>query len=201
MKERRPWTYFTCKTWTSGISRKFPRFLETTQARQFSSTQCTVVSFPAARNTQFPRTLCKVCDERTFRTLHGAAEAYSWKAVIHLSRYATVNSTNVLSSHWFSFVWLAYSGNKFFRVGPNISEKFVPGGTNFRGVQIKRDTSQTQDFTTVQFLIAYTVRFNMLRRFEYCKRSKTGGGNEAIIYADQSRKPHPWETNSAAGWD
>jgi len=22
-------------------------------------------------------------------------------------------------------------------VGPNISEKFVPGGTNFRGVQIK----------------------------------------------------------------
>ena len=24
-------------------------------------------------------------------------------------------------------------------MGPNISEKFVPGGTNFRGVQIKRD--------------------------------------------------------------
>ena len=23
--------------------------------------------------------------------------------------------------------------------GPNISEKFVPGGTNLRGVQIKRD--------------------------------------------------------------
>ena len=41
------------------------------------------------------------------------------------SRYATVNSTNVLSSHWFCFVWLAYSGNKFFRVGPNISEKCV----------------------------------------------------------------------------
>ena len=27
-----------------------------------------------------------------------------------------------------------------FSVVPNISEKFVPGGTNFRGVQIKRDT-------------------------------------------------------------
>ena len=27
----------------------------------------------------------------------------------------------------------------FQTVGPNISEKFVPGGTNFRGVQIKRD--------------------------------------------------------------
>ena len=26
-------------------------------------------------------------------------------------------------------------------MGPNISEKFVPGGTNFRGVQIKRDMS------------------------------------------------------------
>ena len=52
-----------------------------------------------------------------------------------------MNSTNVLSSHWFCFVWLAYSGNKFFRVGPNISEKCVPGGTNFRGVKIKRDSS------------------------------------------------------------
>ena len=62
----------------------FPRFLETTQARQFSSTQCTVVSFPAARNTQFPCTLCKVCDERMFRTLHGGAEAYSCKTVILL---------------------------------------------------------------------------------------------------------------------
>ena len=30
-----------------------------------------VVSFPAARNTQFP---CTLCDEPTFRTLHGDAE-------------------------------------------------------------------------------------------------------------------------------
>ena len=59
MKERRPSMYFTCKTWTSGISRRFPRFLETTQARQFSSMQCTVVSFPATCNCQFPHTLCK----------------------------------------------------------------------------------------------------------------------------------------------
>ena len=31
--------------------------------------------------------------------------------------------------------------NQIFRVGRNISEKFVMGGTNFRGVQIKRDIS------------------------------------------------------------
>ena len=41
--------------------------------------------------------------------------------------------------HRFAFLWLIYSRNKFFRVGPNILEKFVPGGTNFSGVQIKRD--------------------------------------------------------------
>ena len=61
--------------------------------------------------------------------------------------YASVDTTNVLSSHFmtvdmhrFALMWLVYSRNKFFRVGPNISEKFVPGGTNFRGVQIKCDT-------------------------------------------------------------
>ena len=27
-------------------------------------------------------------------------------------------------------------------MGPNISEKFVPGGTNFKRVQIKRDRTQ-----------------------------------------------------------
>ena len=32
--------------------------------------------------------------------------------------------------------------NKCFRGGPNISEKLVPGGTNLRGVQIKRDTNK-----------------------------------------------------------
>ena len=30
-------------------------------------------------------------------------------------------------------------GKKFFRGGPYISEKFVPGGTNLKGIQIKRD--------------------------------------------------------------
>ena len=33
-------------------------------------------------------------------------------------------------------------GNKFFQGGPIISEKLVPGGTNFRGVQIKRDKTR-----------------------------------------------------------
>ena len=67
-------------------------------------------------------------------------------------RIASVDTTNVLSNyfmtvdmHRFALMWLVYSRNKFFRVGPNISEKFVPGGTNFRGVQIKRDMS-TQNF-------------------------------------------------------
>ena len=83
---------------------RFLRFLETTHTCQFSSMQYTVVSFPAARKSHLPCTLCKVCDECMFRTLRGAAEAYSWKAVIHFSRYVTVNSTNVLRSHWFSFV-------------------------------------------------------------------------------------------------
>ena len=58
-----------------------------------------------------------------------------------------MDTTDVLSSyfmtvvdkHRFALMWLVYSRNKFFRVGPNISEEFVPGGTNFRGVQIKRD--------------------------------------------------------------
>ena len=62
------------------------------------------------------------------------------------SEYASMDTTNVLRSyymivdmHRFALMWLVYSRNKFFRVGPNISEEFVPGGTNFRGVQIKRD--------------------------------------------------------------
>ena len=54
--------------------------------------------------------------------------------------------TNVLSSyfmtidmHRYALLWLVYSRNKFFRVDQNISEKIVPGGGNFREVQIKRD--------------------------------------------------------------
>ena len=45
-----------------------------------------------------------------------------------------MDTTNVLSSylmtvdkHRFALVWLVYSRNKFFRVGPNILEEFVPG--------------------------------------------------------------------------
>ena len=63
-----------------------------------------------------------------------------------------MGTTNVLSSylmtvdkHRFALMWLVYSRNKFFRVGPNISEEFVPGGTNFRGVQIKRDRTEEGD--------------------------------------------------------
>ena len=45
-----------------------------------------------------------------------------------------MDTTNVLGSYFmtidmlrFALMWLVYSRNKFFRVGPNISEKFVPG--------------------------------------------------------------------------
>ena len=62
-------------------------------------------------------------------------------------RYAAVDTTNVLSSYFmtidmckFALMRLVYSRNKFFRVGPNISEKFVPGGrrggTNLRGSKL-----------------------------------------------------------------
>ena len=63
-----------------------------------------------------------------------------------------MNSTNVLSSHWFCFVWVAYSGNKFFRVGPNISEKCVPGGINVRGSKFN---------VTVQLVPLYVLLLNM----------------------------------------
>ena len=52
--------------------------------------------------------------------------------VTQFSRYGTVDTTKFLSSyfttsdmHRFAFMWLVYSGNKFYSVGPNISEKFV----------------------------------------------------------------------------
>ena len=51
-----------------------------------------------------------------------------------VSEYASMDTTDVLSSyfmivdkHRFALMWLVYSRNKFFRVGPNISEEFVRG--------------------------------------------------------------------------
>ena len=73
-----------------------------------------------------------------------------------------MGTTNVLGSyfmtvdkHRFALMWLVYSRNKYFRVGPNISEEFVPGGTNFRGVQIKRDRST---INTTIYAISVTYR-------------------------------------------
>ena len=45
-------------------------------------------------------------------------------------------------------------GNKFFRGGPYISEKFVPGGTNLKGVQIKRDRTNSHFVTSVLLHVA-----------------------------------------------
>ena len=67
-----------------------------------------------------------------------------WKIWTTSHRWKNVDPEHISQFHdcWyarFAFMWLVYSRNKFFRVGPNISEKFVLGGTNFRGIQIKCD--------------------------------------------------------------
>ena len=62
------------------------------------------------------------------------------KPVAQFSEYASVDTTNVFSSHFmtvdmqrFALMWLVYSRNKFFRVSPNISEKFVLSGCTYIG--------------------------------------------------------------------
>ena len=90
MKQRRPSTYFTCKTWTSSILGGFQlRFLETTQARQFSSSQYTVVSFPAARKSHFLQRRAKfgtnACFEHCVRPLKHTHENQSFLSLdMHL---------------------------------------------------------------------------------------------------------------------
>ena len=44
---------------------------------------------------------------------------------ITISLYSSYFMT--IEMHRFAFLWLIYSRNKVFRVGPNISEKFVMG--------------------------------------------------------------------------
>ena len=136
MKERRPWTYFTCKTWTSDISRKFPRYLETTQARQFSSLHYTVVSFPAARKSHFSRHHAKfatnACFERCVGPLRHTHENQSF---ICLDMQLWTPLTSLVVADFLS-CGRPIVGTNF---PVNISEKFIAGGTNFRGVQIKCD--------------------------------------------------------------
>ena len=70
-----------------------------------------------------------------------------------VSRYATVDTANVLGNylitvdtHRFHLTWLVNSGNKFVQSG---SKKYIRGeggGTNFREVQIKHDSSVTNRF-------------------------------------------------------
>ena len=88
-----------------------------------------------------------------------------------------MDTTNVLSSyfmtvdmHRFAFMWLVYSRNKFFRVGPNISEKFVPGGANFRGVQIKHDSYMECGCSTAtgSLKIADVMAMHVSLRFHLC---------------------------------
>ena len=86
VKECRPWTYFTCKIWTSGI-------LVSEVSGNYSG--------PSVQQHAIHCSLIPSRMQESLSTCNpGATEAYS---VIHFSRYATVNSTNVLSSHWFFF--------------------------------------------------------------------------------------------------
>ena len=111
--------FFVCKILTSGLSRGFPRFLETTQACQFSSAQCTLASFPVELYAAF----ISMYIGQFLWLLYKATEAYWWKPVIQFSGYASVDTLSskftTIDMHWFTFMWLAYSGNKF-RVCPNI---------------------------------------------------------------------------------
>ena len=94
--------------WTSGISRGVLRFLEATQACQFSSTQYTVASFRSHSIQSLQQ------------TLQEATEMYQQKTKKQKPvRYTT-------DMQWFAFinfVWLAYSKNKFLRVDLTILRK------------------------------------------------------------------------------
>ena len=112
------------------------RFLEATQAYKFS-TQCTVASFPAEPHAAFISAYhCTNFCEHCARPTEGILMENS-----HSVFY--VDTTNVLSSyfmtvnmHRFPFMRMVYSGNQFFRVGPNISEKFVPGESILGGSKL-----------------------------------------------------------------
>ena len=72
--------------------------------------------------------------------------------VIQFSRHASVDTTNVLSSYFttvgmYRFAWSTV-GTYFVGVGPNISEKFVPGEPILGG-SIKRDRLFLKNRTTL----------------------------------------------------
>ena len=68
-------------------------------------------------------------------TVHGQLRHTNGNQLLSfLDVLLSVDITNVLSSYFMTvdmhrdaLMWLVYSRNKFFRVGLNISEKFVPG--------------------------------------------------------------------------
>ena len=73
------------------MSRGFPKFLEATQVRQLSSTQCDVASFLAARSIQILRQMC---------ILNSAWVRWDHVEMYTAVRYATLGSTNVLVATW-----------------------------------------------------------------------------------------------------
>ena len=81
--------------------------------------------------------------------------------------------------------------NQIFRVGRNISEKFVMGGTNFRGVQIKRDISwSVLSIFSLQCHLILTPILSPLPFMEWlvtCHNLGEGGG-----LVNQEELPGPW---------
>ena len=82
------------------------------------------------------------------------------------SEYASMDTTNVLSSyfmtvvsvdmHRFALTWLVYSRNKFFRVDPNISENSFRGGGPILGGP-KRDMPAVKFRTHTPSVASFAV--------------------------------------------
>ena len=137
MKKHRPWTFFVCKIWTSGLSRVIEVSGNYSGAWVHQHTMyCSLIPSGTTRCIRF-RVHCTIFANAA----QGQLKEYLWKPVIQSLDIPlwTPLMSSVLHDQWRAQICLdvaIYSRNTFFRVGPNISEKFVQEETNFRGVQI-----------------------------------------------------------------
>ena len=134
MKKHRPWTFFVCKIWTSGLSRVIEVSGNCSGAWVHQHTMyCTLIPSGTTRCIHF-HVHCTIF----VNAAQGQLKEYWWKPVIQSLDIPlwTPLMSSVLYDRWRAQIYLdvaIYSRNKFFRVGPNISEKFVQEATNFRG--------------------------------------------------------------------
>ena len=150
--------YLSCKIWTRGVRRGVSEVSGNYSGPLVQQVYCSFIPSCTQHSVSAYMYIVQVC---TFRMLRMAAEAYSWKAVIHFSTYATVNSTNALSSHWFSFVWLAYS----FLEWVQIVQKIRSGENQFLGGQNKRDRALLRP--EIQVLILESQPSEMVCKWTY----------------------------------